>query len=310
MQWIWLAVLGQFFNAIVAILDKYIVSDERAIPRPFVYGFYSCLLAGVWVAIYALGYVPFLAALGAPQMSNVEAPDLVIISMAFFAAYTFFLALVSMFDALKHDTPSNVMPVVGAVAAIASVGMSYVLLDTVLANNALLGVMLLAIGTLLVSQANFTLPLALMIVHSGIFFALNLVTLKGLFDMTSFDNGFFWSRVALVLFALSLLLIPAYLKKIRKGTEHTTVAGGAIVLLTKFIGGIAGFLLLTATAIGEVSVVQALDGLKFVFVLFLSYFVTLWWPQHATERGVRPQEVIRKVLYVSIIVLGFVVLFV
>lgn len=310
MQWIWLAVFGQFLNAIVAILDKYIVSDDSAIPRPFVYAFYSCLLAGVWLLIFALSLVPGLGSIGAPSLGAVTIPSLELVAMAFLAAYAFFLALVSMFDALKHDTPSNVMPVVGAVAAVASVGLNYLFLDATLNDNFLLGITLLAIGTLLVSQANFTKPLVLMTVHSGIFFALHLVTMKGLFETTSFDNAFFWSRIALVLFALSLLLVPAYLKKIRKGTEHTTARGGAIVLATKLIAGIAAFLLLKATDWGEVSVVQALDGLKFVFILFLSYLVTLWVPQVETERGVRPKEVMRKVLYVSIIVLGFSVLFI
>ena len=310
MGWIWLAVLGQFLNAIVAILDKYIVSDDTAIPRPFVYAFYSCLLAGVWLFIFAFSAVPITSGLGMPQIDRVTIPSLEIVAMAFLAAYAFFLALVSMFDALKHDTPSNVLPVVGAVAAIASLGLNYLFLDASLSENYLLGIALLAIGTLLVSQASFNQALILMTVHSGIFFALHLVTMKGLFEMTNFDNAFFWSRIALVLFALSLLLVPAYLKKIRKGTEQTTRQSGVIVLVTKFIAGVAAFLLLKATDWGDVSVVQALDGLKFIFILFLSYVVTLWVPRLETERGMKPRDVIRKVMYVMIIAIGFSLLFI
>ena len=310
MSWIWLAVGGQFLNAVVAVLDKYIVSDDSAIPKPFVYAFYSCLLAGVWLAIFVLSFIPIFAATGLPRLSLVEIPSLQVVAMAFLAAYTFFLALVSMFDALKHDTPSNVMPVVGSVAAIASLGLNYLFLDAVLSDNFVIGIILLAIGTFLVSQASFSRSLIFITVHSGLFFALHLVTMKGLFEMTTFDNGFFWSRVALVLFALSLLLVPVYWKKIRKGTEHTTKRSVVIILMTKFLAGVAAFLLLTATDMGDVSVVQALDGLKFVFILFISYIVTLWMPQLNTERSVRPRDVIRKILYVSIIVIGFSILFV
>ena len=46
MSWLLLATIGQFINAIVAFLDKYIVSDEKVLPKPFVYAFYSCLLTG------------------------------------------------------------------------------------------------------------------------------------------------------------------------------------------------------------------------------------------------------------------------
>lgn len=309
MGWIWLAVGGQFLNAIVAVLDKYIVSDDSAIPKPFVYAFYSCLLAGTWLLIFPLGWIPGLKNLGAPQLGNIIMPNLELVAMVFLAAYAFFLALVSMFDALKHDTPGNVMPVIGAVAAIVSLGLSHFFLDVTLTDNFLLGVILLAMGTFLVSQACFSWSLVLMTVHSGLFFALHLVTMKGIFEITDFDNGFFWSRVALVLFALSLLLVPAYIKKIRKGTEHTTARGGLIVLSTKLLAGVAGFLLLKATDLGEVSVVQALDGLKFLFILVISYGVTLWASNFAPEHQWRPKRVARQVVYVLLIVLGFSVLF-
>jgi len=44
--WILLAAGAQFLNAIVALVDKYIVTDERIVPQPFVYAFYTCALSG------------------------------------------------------------------------------------------------------------------------------------------------------------------------------------------------------------------------------------------------------------------------
>ena len=67
MTWIYLATIGQFLNALVAVLDKYIVSDEKVLPRPFVYAFYTCLITGGWVGIYFLGLIPGMAAIGVPQ---------------------------------------------------------------------------------------------------------------------------------------------------------------------------------------------------------------------------------------------------
>jgi drug/metabolite transporter (DMT)-like permease len=309
MSWIWLAVGGQLLNAVVAILDKYIVSNDSAIPRPFVYAFYSCLLAGAWLLAFVVGWVPGIDVIGLPHWENIQLPTLEVFALAVLAAYSFFIALVSMFNALKYDSPSNVMPVIGAVAAIASLGLNYLFLDSQLSDSFLFGIALLAIGTFLVSQANFNRAIVLTTVHSGIFFALHLITMKGLFLVTSFDNGFFWSRMALVIFGLSLLLVPAYIKKIREGTAKTTKQGGALVVGAKILAGVASFMLLKATDWGEVAVVQSLDGLKFVFILFLSYLVTLWLPQVETESGTRPQEVVRKIMYVAIIVLGFTLLF-
>ena len=268
MAWILLATAGQFINALVAILDKYIVSDEKMLPRPFVYAFYSCLITGGWILVFLLGLVPGLGLVGVPSFANVHAPTIQVVGMSFLAAYTFFLALVSMYDALKRADASNTMPIIGAISALSSFGMSYLFLDAQLSDNFIIGVVLLSVGTMLVAQTLPRRTVVLQVVHSGIFFALHYITMKGLFEETNFDDGFFWSRVAFVLFTLSLLLVPAYLAKIREQTSETSPKAGGVVLATKILAGIAAFMLLKATDMGVVSVVQAIDGLR--YVLFLS----------------------------------------
>ncbi|MCB9813808.1 EamA family transporter [Candidatus Nomurabacteria bacterium] len=309
MTWILLATAGQFLNAVVAIFDKYIVSDEKVLPRPFVYAFYSCLFTGGWIGIFLLGLIPGFSDVGFPSYENVKAPSLQVVAMSFLAAYTFFIALVSMYDALKRADATNTIPIIGAVSALSSFGMSYLFLDAKINDNFIWGIVLLAVGTMLVAQ---TLPKANVIVqvfHSGIFFAMHYITMKGLFQETSFDNGFFWSRVGFVLFTLSLLLVPAYYEKIREQTKNTSKRAGVIVMLAKIIAGLSAFMLLKATDLGEVSVVQALDGLRFVFILLISIVFGQWLPESATDRDTRPDVFFRRLLYVVVILVGFVVLF-
>ena len=181
MSWILLATAGQFLNAIVAIFDKYIVSDEKALPRPFVYAFYSCIFTGFWIVIYLVGLIPGLAQLGVPNFGNVQAPTLQVVSLAFLAGYTFFMALVSMFTALKAADASDVAPVIGACSAMATFGLSIVFLDANMSANFIWGIALLAGGTLLVSNGRFSTKTAIEAVHSGLFFALHFITMKGLF---------------------------------------------------------------------------------------------------------------------------------
>lgn len=309
MTWILLAAAGQFLNAIVAILDKYIVSDKKILPTPFVYAFYTCLIAGFWVVVYFFGWIPGLDTLGAPSFSNVETPTIQVVGMAFLAAYTFFAALVSMYDGLQHADASDVMPVIGAVSAISTFGMAFFFLGAELTPNFIWGIALLATGTLLVSQVRFTRPIVLHTLHSGIFFALHFIAMKGLFLETSFDDGFFWSRIAFVLFALSLLLIPVYCKKIISQAKTTTKKTTILVLSTKVLAGIAAFMILKATDWGDVAVVQALDGLKFVFILIISIFFGRFIPVSAGENDYDAKTILRKVLYVAIISIGFVILF-
>lgn len=311
MAWLLLAAFGQFLNAIVAIFDKYIVSDERALPRPFVYAFYSCLITGFWVVIYIIGLIPGFHTLGVPQLSDVHFPTIQVVGMSFLAAYTFFMALVSMYDALKHSDASDVMPVIGAVSAMSSFGMTYLFLDGNLTTNFIWGIALLSVGTLLVSTGRFNKGhVFLHTIHSGIFFALHFITMKGLFLETNFNDGFFWSRIGFVVFALSLLLVPSYLEKIREQTGKTSPRAGLVVLLAKILAGVAAFLLLKATDLGEVSVVQATDGLKFVFILIIGVMLGKLTPLSAGENDYSTNTIIRKALYVAVISIGFVILFV
>ena len=309
MSWLLLATIGQFINAIVAFLDKYIVSDEKALPKPFVYAFYSCLLTGFWIVIYFLGYIPSLANLGFPTLENVDKPSIQVVGMSFLAAYTFFMALVSMYEALRKAEAVNVMPVIGTISALATFGMSYLFLDITLTNNFMWGIIVLSLGTLLVAQSIPKRDIILNLIHSGVFFALHFIAMKGLFLETNFDDGLFWSRVGFVLFALSLLLVPHYFDKINEQTKTTSARTGLLVILTKILAGVAAFLLLKATHLGDVSVVQALDGLKFVFILLITILFSAFLPSTIAKHEARPREVLQKVLYVAIIAVGYFILF-
>lgn len=309
MSWVFLATVGQLINAVVAFLDKYIVTDEQALPRPFVYAFYSCLLTGFWVVIYFIGYIPGLAGLGMPTFANIQSPSIQVVGMSFLAAYTFFMALVSMYDALRRAEAVNVMPVIGAVSALSTFGMSHLFLQTAFSANYMWGVIVLSLGTLLVAQ---TLPhrgIILNVVHSGLFFALHFIAMKGLFLETSFDDGFFWSRISFFLFALSLLMVPAYYEKVFEQTKKTSKKTGLIVIVAKVLAGVAAFLLLKATDWGDVAVVQALDGLKFVFILLGTIAFASIMPDAIIKHEARPQEVIRRILYVAVITVGYLILF-
>jgi uncharacterized membrane protein len=92
-------------------------------------------------------------------------------------------------------------------------------------------------------------------------------------------------------------------------TKSTTKKGGLLIIATKVLAGIAAFMILKATDQGDVAVVQALDGLKFVFIILLSLIVGRWTPKTAGENEFDFKTLIRKSFYIAIIALGFVVLF-
>lgn len=229
--------------------------------------------------------------------------------MAFLTAYTFFMALVSMYDALRHSDAAVVMPIIGTISALATFGLSYIFLDVNLSQGHIIGILMISFGTLLIAKALPEWSVVLHVVHSGIFFALHYITMKGLFLETSFDDGFFWSRISFVLFALSLLMVPVYWDKIKEQSKSTTKKTGVIVLTTKVLAGVSAFLLLKATDLGEVSVVQALDGVRFVFILIITTLFAHWLPSSATDRDLRPRVFFRRFIVIVLITSGFFMLF-
>ena len=133
--------------------------------------------------------------------------------------------------------------------------------------------------------------------------------MKALFDEIGFDAGLFWSRIGLILFALSLLMVPTYYKKITERTKEATRRTGLLILLAKILAGVSAFLLLQATYKGDVTVVQAMDGLKFVFILFITVIFSKLLPNNVAKTETRPKEVMQQILYVILIVVGFFILF-
>lgn len=310
MNWILLAVGAQFLNAFVALVDKHIVSDEKTLPRPFVYAFYTCLISGVWVVVYFIGFLPFVpSSLHIPSFSNVIQPTLEVVALSFLSAYTFFTALVAMFSALREHDASDVVPVIGSVSALASFGMGYYFFNTTLSHNFIFGIILLSVGTFLVSRLQFPFKTAMVALYSGIFFALHYISIKGLFLSTSFDNGFFWSRIAFVFFAGTLLMIPNYFEKIKEQTKSTTKSTAILVIVNKLLAGVSTILILKATDLGDVAVVQALGGLQFVFILILGIFFSIRPTKLNIGETYDRDTTLKKALFVSVITLGFLVLF-
>ena len=56
--WLILAVGAQLILAVVALVDKHIVTGETSTVRPFMYAYITCLMSGASIAVYLLGGIP------------------------------------------------------------------------------------------------------------------------------------------------------------------------------------------------------------------------------------------------------------
>lgn len=299
--WILLTIGAQILNAIVALIDKYIVSSGKA-GRPISLVFYTGLLS-------SLAIVVFLS--GAANFSNVDWPTIKLLLICFSAAGVFLLGLYYFFNAFLLSEASDVVPVISSVSAIATLIFSFYFTGSILSGNFLWGFCFLVLGTFLIAKFRMHRRLIIFCLSSGILFGLNAVFTKMLFEETNFDNAFFWSRVIVSFCALFLLLNRNlfYEKKDGLKKRNITRLGFVLIILNKTLAGIASILILKAIQLGDVSIIQALGGLQFVFLLIFAILIGHKAPKCIGE-NCELIDRIQKIISVSIIVTGFSLLFI
>jgi uncharacterized membrane protein len=214
-----------------------------------------------------------------------------------------------MFIALQKNDAADVVPVIGATSAIESFGLGHFFIGGAMSANFGLGVFVLALGTFLVSRFTFNRKTAFLALHAGIYFAFHYVVIKGLFLVTNFDDAFFWSRIAFMFFALSLLMIPSNYERIKNQTKSSSKKAGVLIAFNKLLAGISTILILKATDLGDVAVVQALGGIQYIFILILGIMFTFIPNLPIRGEVYHKDSILKKSVFVAVIAIGFLVLF-
>lgn len=294
MTWIYLALLAQLINAFVILLDKFLLAS-KSITRPLVYVFYVCLLSGIALLILPFGVVLF--------------PTVKVVWLSLVTGAAFAFSIYFLYSALFSADASDVAPAVGAVSALATLFFSFLFLGNALMGNFLLGFGFLVAGMALMSYFRFNRREIGLVVLAGIFFALSTVTIKLLFNATSFWNGFFWSRLGNVAVALPLLLWPVNRRLFWQNAIASSFKTKLFILASKFLAGAAFLLVLMAIKLGNISLVNAITGTQFVFLLFFALIFTKKFPDFFYETIHRHTAVLQKVIATLLIVAGYFWLF-
>ncbi len=305
--WILIVIAAHFLNAIVSIVDKHIVTAGK-VSKPIVYAFYVGILSTLSILIFSFNILP-LKIEGLPHINNVYFPDIKLSTFSILSGYLFLVALVSLYSAFKKSDASDVVPVVGSSNAIFTFIISFIFLGEVLTKNFLIGFIFLVVGTVILSHFRFSYKVLGFSLLSGIFYAGYYSLMKVMFNDYAFDQAFFWSRIGLLFASVSLLIVPYYKKIIFQGTKQSKVKHGLWILGNNILGGIAGISLLKATELGSVTIVQALNGLQFAFLIIISVIFGKITPVSFGENN-NISDIVQKILSVSLIIIGFYLLFI
>lgn len=314
-MYLFAAVLSYFLNAGVYIADKFLLS--RRVHSSIVYAFY----VGIWSIgnFILLAFAPYL-----PSWHNL------LLDIA--AGILFLFTLVFWYKALHQSEATRVVPIVGALTPVFSFLFSYLFLGSGMSWHEVIASILLIIGGLLISikrtplhkvrqtlarcaevaghavdaikaEARPASRLILNSVISAACFAAYYVFIKYIYSHTGqpFIGAFVWSRLGSFIGVLAILLIPSWRTLIK--SSETRVHRTPLQLMA-FLGvrlaAAAAFLMLNwAVSLGNVSLINALQGAQYAFLLLIVIILSHKFPKIICEEigeGVIVQKSIGVIL--------------
>lgn len=294
MFWLGIAILGYALLAIVAIMDKHILTD--AVQSPAVYTFYSTIfLAG------ALVVLPF----GGGFLVGFDW------IWAIVSGVSFGFALWTMYIAFLRGEASHMAPFIGGIVTLCSFIFGFVLLGEALTLPQIVGMIILVVATFLLS---FEQTISTMGMHvgflwgiaSGALYGISHVSAKYLYESYDFLTSFAWSRASIALLGVALLASPVVRneigrKKKRKKREKS-LSTLALVVSSKGIGVVAVILIQYAIAIGSVTVVNALAGVQFAVLFLLIVLFTLFSPRTFKEFMTRREIAVQSIAIIFVVI--------
>jgi len=307
-MWLILAISAYFINAGVYVADKFLLSKK--IHSSIAYAFY----VGIWSIfnLFLLFFAPWL-------------PSWRELLLDLSAGVLFLATLVFWYKALHQSEATRVVPIVGALVPIFSFILSYFFLGETLNNSHLLAFIVLIFGGILISvkQTKVYLyqrlitrikniygsflgeihakyrPMRRLLINSvisALFFAVYYVLMKYIYASQPFIGSFVWSRLGSFIGVLLILLVAPWRQLVVKQQRGMkTPKNLFFFFLIRLLAAAAFIMLNWAISLGNVAMVNALQGIQYLFLFLIILLLSTKFPQILKERlgsGVMIQKII------------------
>lgn len=299
-MWLIFALISYVATAVVSILDKFILSNEKVSPLRFV--FYSTIFV-----------VPLFFLIPWTQMPATWVEWL----MAVVVGFGFAGGLWTMYLGIEKSEISHIGPLIGGSIPLFVLLFSYTFLGEIISGRQLLAIFLLALGSLLISSEytqkkhkwNGAIIWGL---AAAVLFAASHVAAKYLYNQLGFFGGFVWGRGFTGLFGVLILLVPGFWKELfsrpKKFFGRKKTAGNfTLIAFDKLLAVAALILVQYATFLGSVTVVNALAGVQYAFLLILVGIMSKFFPSRFREEYSKA-EIVQEIISVIIIAIGLALL--
>lgn len=298
MSYLPIAILGYCLNAIATLVDKALL--DKNIPEPIVYTFYLGVLS-----LAAILLIPF----------GFSWPNTPTILFATASGFTFVFGWMTLYLALKHDEASRVAPIIGTFVPIFTLILGLLFLDQSLTRSQFLAFAILTSGLVLISSTSWFKSKIereniLLMILSGLFFALSSVLLRQSFLNSNFISTLVVSRIGMFILVLTFLLIPKYRQKIfsSKVTGHHLInPTSKLLVLGQVAGALGGLLLTYSVSLVNPAIVNAISGVQYIIILAVVLILSKKF-QKLLEEDVNKRILAQKILGSVVIGLGLAIL--
>lgn len=294
-MWLIITIISYFLNAVSLLINKFLINKK--ITNPAVYAIFICLLM-----VFSLLLLPF----------DWRLPDFWQLILEVGSGFLFGAGVYWMFVSLKFGEASRVMPIIGGVQPLIVLPLAWWWLGEDMSYRFLLALALIVVGGFIISYGGGRAEKKAYgyAIISGIVFAISIVMLKEAFNLhQGFIAPFAISRLGSVFLGLLLLISPNNWRDVWHEIKTPQKESGSLFLWGQGAGALSSILLNLAFAIsvGMTAIINALQGLQYVFLLLAVVILAKKFPQILKE-DVSSRVLIQKILATILIIFGLVLI--
>jgi len=285
MTWVVVALTAYFILAVANLLDKFLIDNVLLSSKA--YAFAACIL----------GLIIFLIA---PWF--LHWPGLSLFILDLLAGFIFAVALWMLYEALQRGEASRILVTVGGTTPIFSLIFSILFFKEQFSNNQLIGISLLLIGVFVIAilpkdrtylsrvlrklkmKQNIKSGGLLIALLSAFSYSLYFICTKYVYSFQPFLSAFIWTRLgAAILVSFFLLSKNNRYKILHSFTKKNKNKRNFLVVVNQVFGSLGFVLQNYAIYLGSVTIVNALQGVQYAFLLIISAIIALLAPKLLKE---------------------------
>ncbi len=308
--WIFLAMGAYFLFAINGVTDKFLLT--KAVKHPIAYAFYVGITGPLTFLLSLLGilgnliHVHFFQSQFSLQFLSVSNSLIAVLG-----GICFPLALFFSYKAIQQTTISRILPIQGGLVPFFTLLLAYLILGERLSESQMLAFIFLVLGAVLISfkkkHGQWQALAFGNAIISAFLFALFFTLQKYVFNHVNFASGLIWTRLGFFIAAMSFLAFPKARHYIFNAPKETSTGNKFVYLGARLSGGLSGLMQNFAIKIGSVTLVNALQGTQYAFLLIMTSVLSLKYPKILKEH-ISEQTITQKVISIVLISLGLIIL--